>query len=219
MIAITMNAATSERAMVVMRRIGLCLLTTDRRDPGTVGADTSRGWSSRLQPGLRHSTFDDVPLNPFALRAGKRSQVLARRARLNRRQTHWRTAGGALRALILSIEHECVSSVWSPEFARKPTGCLGCEGIRCNDVHLNVIALWTLEQPVLKTNWTRCHAFQHHPRLAAGTARAFNSREGRLRRGHGASLRKAGALPDSQSPMIAVGGAVISQLCPSSSRK
>lgn len=115
----------------------------------------------------------------------------------------------------LCLSSMVLPSSRGPEFARKPTGHLGCEGIGCNDVHLNVIALWTFEQPVFETNRPRCHAFQHHPRLAAGTARAFNGREELLGRGHGASLHKAGALPDSQSPMIAIGGAVMSQPCSS----
>jgi hypothetical protein len=74
-------------------------------EAGTVGDDTSRRRRSRLQPGLSHSAFDDVPLNPFALRTGKRSQVLARCARLNRRQTHWRAASGAFGAFVLCVEH------------------------------------------------------------------------------------------------------------------
>jgi hypothetical protein len=57
------------------------------------------------QPSLSHGAFYDVPFNPFALRASKRSQVLAPRARLNRRQPHWRTASRALRTLILCVEH------------------------------------------------------------------------------------------------------------------
>jgi hypothetical protein len=74
-------------------------------EASTVGDDTSRRRRSRLQPGLSHSAFDDVPLNPFALRTGKRSQVLARCARLNRRQTHWRAAIGAFGAFVLCVEH------------------------------------------------------------------------------------------------------------------
>jgi hypothetical protein len=46
-----------------------------------------------------------VPLDPFTFWAGKRSQVLAQRARLNRRQPHWRTASRALRTLVLCVEH------------------------------------------------------------------------------------------------------------------
>jgi hypothetical protein len=150
----------------------------------TLGADTSRRRSSRLYPSLGNSAFNDVALSPLASRASERSRVMPQCARLNRHQLRWRAASRALRALVLSIEHG-VSSVWSPEFARKPTGCPECKGIRCNDVHRNVIALWTLEQPVLETYWTRCYAFQHHPCLAAGTARALNSREESLGRGHG----------------------------------
>jgi hypothetical protein len=64
-------------------------------------------WRSLLwrYPSLGHRTLNNVPLDPFAVRTSKRSQVLARRARLNRRQPHWRTASGALRALILYVEH------------------------------------------------------------------------------------------------------------------
>jgi len=56
-------------------------------------------------PGLRHGAVDDVPLNSLAVWAGKRSQILAPHARLNRRQPHGRTASGALRTLVLLIEH------------------------------------------------------------------------------------------------------------------
>ena len=178
-------------------------------------AGTANGLSSfRRQPGLGYGAVDEVPLNPFAFGTGKRSQILAGTARLDRGEFH-----GEPQAVHcgpwLCLSSMVLPSVRSPEFARKPTGHLGCEGIGCNDVHLNVIALWTFEQPVFETNRPRCHAFQHHPRLAAGTARAFNGREELLGRGHGASLHKAGALPDSQSPMIAIGGAVMSQPCSS----
>src|ERR1700687_5925913 len=63
----------------------------------------------RGHPSFSHGAFYDVPLNPFALRTSKRSQVLAQRARLNRRQPHWRTASRALRTLVL-----CVESVFPP---------------------------------------------------------------------------------------------------------
>src|ERR1700681_3132334 len=65
-------------------------LTADRSDTTDVAAsidatDTSRaaeaaGRGALLlwrQPGLGHSTFDDVALNPFALRTPERSQVPA----------------------------------------------------------------------------------------------------------------------------------------------
>jgi hypothetical protein len=65
----------------------------------------SLGSVSNGQPSLYHGTFDDVPLNSVTLWASKPSQVLARRARLDRRQLHRRTAGGALRTLVLRVEH------------------------------------------------------------------------------------------------------------------
>jgi hypothetical protein len=70
----------------------------------------ARGFAGalRLQPSLGHRTRDNVPLNPLAFRAGKRSQILARAARLNRREFHWRTARRALRTLVLSVEHGLV---------------------------------------------------------------------------------------------------------------
>ena len=46
-----------------------------------------------------------MPLNSLASWARKRSQVLARHARLNRRQPHGRTTSGALRTLVLCVEH------------------------------------------------------------------------------------------------------------------
>jgi hypothetical protein len=78
----------------------------------TVGDRTkvAANWAALLlwrQPSHCHGTFDDMPLNPVASWAAKRSQVVAQRARLNRRQFHWRTASHALRALILCVEHRC----------------------------------------------------------------------------------------------------------------
>ena len=46
-----------------------------------------------------------MALNSLASRARKRSQVLAPRARLNRRQPHGRTTSGALRTTVLCVEH------------------------------------------------------------------------------------------------------------------
>jgi hypothetical protein len=103
---------------------------------------------------LCDGTFDDVPLNPFAIWAIKRSQVLAWSIRLNHRQLHWRTASRALRTLILPVEHG-IASVRRCEFSGKPTGRLRFEGIRCNDTYLNVIALGAFEQPLFETNWPR----------------------------------------------------------------
>jgi hypothetical protein len=100
--------------------------------PGTLRADTSRHRSPRLKPSVRHGTVDDVPLNSFALRASKSSQVLTRRARLNRHQLHRRTASRALWTLVLSVEHG-ITSVRCSEFSAKPSGRLRFEGVRCND--------------------------------------------------------------------------------------
>jgi hypothetical protein len=74
----------------------------------------------------------------------------------------------------------CLSSmalplVWRREFAGKPTGCLRFDGVGCNDADLHVIAPGAFEQPVFETKWPGRNAFQHHPRLAAGTAKALNS--------------------------------------------
>jgi hypothetical protein len=73
---------------------------------GNVLSDASQEAANRAalfllrRPSHSHGTFDDVSLNPVASWAAKRSQVVAQRARLNRRQLHWRTASRALRALV-----------------------------------------------------------------------------------------------------------------------
>jgi hypothetical protein len=109
----------------------------------------------RLQPRFRHGTFDDMPLNSFALRASKHSQIVADIARLNCRQLHGRTASGALRTLVLCIEHALLLSVRRSEFASEPTGRFRFQGIRRNDAYLNVIALGAFEQPLFETNRSR----------------------------------------------------------------
>jgi hypothetical protein len=68
----------------------------------------------------------------------------------------------------------CAPSVRRPEFSGKPTSRVRFEGIRCSDAYLDVIALGAFEQPVFEADGARRHAFQHHPRLATGTARALN---------------------------------------------
>jgi hypothetical protein len=95
-----------------------------------------------------------VPVNLFALRASKRSQIVADIARLNRCQTHWRAANGALGALVRCVEHG-IASVRRSEFTCEPTGCFRFEGIRCNDAYLNVIAPGAFEQPVFEAYWPR----------------------------------------------------------------
>jgi hypothetical protein len=56
-------------------------------------------------PRFCHGAVDDVALDSLASWARKRSQVLARHARLDRGQPHGRTTSGALRTLVLGIEH------------------------------------------------------------------------------------------------------------------
>jgi hypothetical protein len=128
----------------------------------------------RLEPGVSNGTLDDVDLNPSAVWAGKRSQILARAARLDRRKLHRRTAGRALRTLVLFVEHG-VTSVRRSELSGKPSGRVRFEGVRRNDADLNVIAFGAFEQPVFEAGWPRRNALQHHPRLAMGTAKAHNS--------------------------------------------
>lgn len=60
---------------------------------------------SRRCPRFCHGAVDDVPLDSLASRASKCSQVLARHARLDRRQPHGRTTSGALGTLVLRVEH------------------------------------------------------------------------------------------------------------------
>ena len=79
-----------------------------------------------------------------------------------------------------------VASVRCSQFTGKPAGCVRFEGIGCGDVQLDVIAFGAFEQPVFETDGTRRNAFQHHSRLAAGTARALDSAQELLGRGHGA---------------------------------
>jgi hypothetical protein len=97
-------------------------------------------------------------------------------------------------------------SIRRSELSEQPTDCRRFEGIGSNDADLDLIAPGTFEQPVLETDGSRWNTFQHHPRLAAGTARALNGGQKLLGGGHDASLHWAGALPDSQSPMMPMAG-------------
>lgn len=133
-------------------------------------------------PRFGHGAVDNVPLNSLASWAGKRSQVLARHARLNRRQPHGRTTSGALRTLVLCVEHGLPllnqRSTGRPGFAREPTSRFGFEGVRCNDTDLNAIAPGAFEQPLLEADWPRQNALQHHLGLAMRTAKALSSGQG-----------------------------------------
>jgi hypothetical protein len=78
---------------------------TRPRDLFVQGSKIETTLPSWRYPRFSHSAVDDVPLDSLASWARKRSQVLARHARLNRRQPHGRTTSGALRALVLCVEH------------------------------------------------------------------------------------------------------------------
>jgi hypothetical protein len=73
--------------------IGDCVFLPDVR--GTLAVD----------PSLRHGAFDDMALDPFAMRASKRSQIVAGVAGLDCRQLHRRAASRALRTLVLDVQH------------------------------------------------------------------------------------------------------------------
>ena len=171
-------------------------------------------------PSLGHGAVDDVLLNSFASWAAKGSQVLARINRLNRRQPHWRTASGALRTLVLCVEHECwPPSGRSPEFPGKPPYESRFHRIARNDFVLYGVALRTFEPAMLKAHWTRDNARQHHARRAVRTTRALNSSErwseGKISLRHDTSLHLGGSVQHSLSPMDADGGTVMEPICAS----
>jgi hypothetical protein len=72
------------------------------RDGDAKKRSGSPAWRS---PSLCDRAFNDMPLDPLAVLAMKGSQVLAGMARLDCRQFHRRSASGALRSLVLSVEH------------------------------------------------------------------------------------------------------------------
>jgi hypothetical protein len=104
----------------------------------------------------------------------------------------------------------CVPSIRRCKFSGKPANGVRFEGIRCDDAYLDVIAFRALEQSVFETDWARRNAFQHHPSATARTAKALNCGQELLGRGHGTfPAIEAGALPNSLSPMVADGRAVM----------
>jgi hypothetical protein len=130
---------------------------------GVVGM-SKLAWRSLLwrYPSLGHRTLNNVPLDPFAFWAGKRSQVLAQRARLNRRQPHWRTASRALWTLVLCVEHGWLPSVRSPEFPSKLPHVSRFHRVARNDFVPYGVALRTFEPATLKAHATRVNAPKHH---------------------------------------------------------
>src|SRR5229473_1322785 len=112
--------AISPRVKLRKRRIQISPRTNSWGEPGcSLAAGFLHGIVSLLQreaanrggllawrsPKLPDRAFNDMPLDPLAVLAMKGSQVLARVARLDCRQFHRRSASGALRALVLSVEH------------------------------------------------------------------------------------------------------------------
>ena len=87
---------------------------------------------------------------------------MAQRARLNRRQLHRRTASGALRTLVLRVEHVLASSVRSPEFTGEPAQVSRFHRVARNDFVLYGVALGTFEPAMLKAHGTGANARQHH---------------------------------------------------------
>ena len=79
-------------------------------------------------PGFGRGAVDNVPLNSLASWAGKRSQVLARRGRLNRRQPHGRTASGAWRTLVLCVEHGLLPQPGAPGSPASQPAALDLKG-------------------------------------------------------------------------------------------
>src|SRR6476646_5670734 len=123
-------------------------------------------WRSLLwrYPSLGHRTLNNVTLNPFAVRTSKRSQVLAQRTRLNRRQPHWGTASRALRTLVLCVEHGRPPSVRNPEFPGKPPHRSRFHRVARNDFVLYGAALRTFEPAMLKAHGPWANARKHHAR-------------------------------------------------------
>ena len=76
----------------------------------------------------------------------------------------------------------CSPSVRSPEFAGEPSGGSRFHRVARNDFLLYGVALRTFEQAMLKADWARTDARQHHARRAVRAARALDAGELRTRR-------------------------------------
>ena len=113
------------------------------------GGNTSGPWfedktvlPSWRRPRFRRGTVDHVPLNALASWASKRPQVLARHARLDRRQPHGRTASGALRALVLCVEHGLLlRNQRSPAVLGSPASQPAAVGLKGSDA-MTLISTW-----------------------------------------------------------------------------
>jgi hypothetical protein len=215
-------ASTSKASRTLNRAAVNCWIFSRCRPWSSPATGSEAALTLWGHPSLGHATFDDVPLNPFALRTSKRSQVLAqKRARLDRRQPHGRTASRALRALVLCVEHVLLLSVRSSEFPAKPPQVSRFDGIARNDFVLYGVALGTFEPAMFKAHGTRTNARQHHARRAARTSRALDGCErwagGKTSLWHDTSLHLGGSVQHSQSPMDADTRSVMEPACASGS--
>jgi hypothetical protein len=71
--------------------------------------------------------FQRCAVKPFASRASKGSQILAGIAWLYRRQFHWRPASGALRAVVLCVEHGVLPNS-APKLSNKQPAAADLKG-------------------------------------------------------------------------------------------
>src|SRR5215212_3666435 len=93
-------------------------------------------------PRFSHGAVDDVALNSLASWASKRPQVLARHARLDRSQPHGRTTSGALRTLVLCVEHRLLlRNQRSTGFPRSPVRQPAAVGLKGSNA-MTLISTW-----------------------------------------------------------------------------
>ena len=141
---------------------------------GSIGCSVLISWPSALR----------LCLNPTFQRAADFRQIVdADRDQLMRQKP----ARNHRRQTRRPVCAEREASGRRREFPGQPPGRARFERVRCNDADLNVIAFRAFEQPPFETGGSRRNALQHHPRLAAGTARTFNHRQEELGRVHDAS--------------------------------
>jgi hypothetical protein len=113
-------------------------------------------WNALLfQPRLSNRALDNMSLDPAAFWARKRSQVLTRRTRFNCRKLHGRAASGALRTLVLCIEHVGFPLIGRSDFAGKPSDSPRIKRVRCDNSYFDMIAFRAFEKPVFKADRAR----------------------------------------------------------------
>jgi len=93
-------------------------------------------------PRFSHGAVNDVALNSLASWASKRPQVMARHARLDRRQPHGRTTSGALRTLVLCVEHgSLLRNQRSPAVPGSPASQPAAVDLKGSDA-MTLISTW-----------------------------------------------------------------------------